>query len=294
MSAVPPEMGNREEEVYFVGRHASVKFVCPCEFSNHAQSMIGEWESIAMTDSPATRPIFNDDASQRKTGFTLVELLVVIGIIGIIIALLLPAHRSARPAARRAQCTNNLKQIAIALQSYESAYHALPPAYTVDASGQRLHSWRTLILPYLEQKPLYDTIDLSKAWDDPANAEASKASVPAYRCPSADGPPNHTAYLAIVASNGALLPAKPRALSEITDNHGETLLVIEVDFPHAVPWMAPTDADETLLLSLGAKSQLAHPAGMNAAFVDGHVHFLQVDVPAAQRRALISIAGNDK
>ena len=70
------------------------------------------------------------------------------------------------------QCANNLKQIALALRNYESVYHALPPAYTVDAEGKPLHSWRTLILPYLEQQALYDKIDLSKPWDDPANKEA--------------------------------------------------------------------------------------------------------------------------
>src|SRR5262245_46299640 len=87
-----------------------------------------------------------------RRGFTLLELLVVVAVIGILIALLLPATRSARPAARRAQCTNNLKQIALALRSYEQDHKALPPAYTVDESGRPLHSWRTLILPHLEQR----------------------------------------------------------------------------------------------------------------------------------------------
>src|SRR5579864_1381633 len=83
-------------------------------------------------------------------GFTLLELVVVVIIIVVLIALLLPAIRSSGPAARRAQCTNNLKQIALALSNYEQANSALPPAFTVDAEGKPLHSWRTLILPYLE------------------------------------------------------------------------------------------------------------------------------------------------
>jgi len=118
----------------------------------------------------------------------------------------------------------------------------LPPAYTTDEMGKRLQSWRTLILLYLEQKPLYDTIDLSKPWDDPANAEAFKVGVPAYICPSAGCPANHTTYPAIVTVKGCLRPAEPRPLSEITDNPGETLIVIEVDTPHAVPWMVPPAA----------------------------------------------------
>src|SRR4051794_16138712 len=92
-------------------------------------------------------PEFNDSIPKPGSGrgFKLVELIVVMGIIAVLLALLLPATRSTRGAARRSQCVNNLKQIALALHSYEQAHKALPPAYTVDAQGRRLHSWRTLI-----------------------------------------------------------------------------------------------------------------------------------------------------
>src|SRR5262245_49759347 len=108
--------------------------------------------------------------SRRRS--RIVEILVVLAFLALLVALLLPLSRSARPAARRAQCTNNLKQIALALHDYEQEHGALPPAYTVDAAGRPLHSWRTLILPYLEQEKLYQSIDLSKPWNDPANAQA--------------------------------------------------------------------------------------------------------------------------
>ncbi|MGH7193267.1 MAG: DUF1559 domain-containing protein [Candidatus Saccharimonadales bacterium] len=230
---------------------------------------------------------------QRSTGFTLIELLVILGIIGILIALLLPATRRAGSAARRSQCTNNLKQIAIGLLNYESTYGALPPAYTVDSDGKPLHSWRTLILPFVEQMPLYKTIDLSKPWNDPANAEALKIAVPAYVCPSVPDLQNRTTYLAVVAPGGCLQAMAPRKLSAIADHHGATLMVIEVASEHAAPWMEPTDADEALLLSLGSKTEVAHIGGVNAAFVDGSVQFLSAELPPAEWRALISIAGND-
>jgi type II secretory pathway pseudopilin PulG len=104
----------------------------------------------------------------------LVTGLTVLAILAVVVAMLLPSVRRARPAARRSQCKNNLKQIGLALYNYEADYHAFPPAYTVDADGKPLHSWRTLILPYLDQQPLYARIDLSKPWDDPANARRSK------------------------------------------------------------------------------------------------------------------------
>lgn len=246
-----------------------------------------------MSGNFATRCRHEDGALRRRPGFTLVELLVVIGVIAVLIALFLPQRRGASEAARRAQCTHNLKQIALALQAYESKYHALPPAYTVDADGKRLHSWRTLILPFLAETLLYEKIDLSKAWDDPANAEALKTRVFAYECPSAGCPENHTIYGAVVAPNGCFRSAEPRRLSEITDDHAKTLMVLEVDPEHAVHWMAPTDADLDVLLGFNRETKLAHPGGFTAAFVDGSVRFLLADLPADERRALVSIAGDD-
>jgi prepilin-type N-terminal cleavage/methylation domain-containing protein len=236
-----------------------------------------------------TRASVTHDALRRKNGFSVIELIVVLAIIGILVALMLPAIRSAGPAARRTQCKNNLKQIVLALLNYESTYHALPPAYTVDASGRPLHSWRTLILPFVEQKELYKKIDLSKAWNDPANAAAFKAHVITYSCPDASCPENQTTYLAIVTPKSCLQPGKPRPLSEITREHGKPLIVIEVDSKHAVPWMAPQDADEELLLSLGPNTGLPHADGMHAAFVDGSAYFLNSNLSPAERLALIPI-----
>ena len=137
------------------------------------------------------------------------KVLAVVGVVGIVIALFLPAVRFTGPAAYRMQCSNNLKQIGLALHNYEEAYHAFPPAYTVDAAGKPLHSWRTLILPYLEQQLLYDKIDLSKPWDDPANQVAYDTHLPAYRCPSVDLPPGRTTYLAILAPGGCFSRPSP-------------------------------------------------------------------------------------
>jgi prepilin-type N-terminal cleavage/methylation domain-containing protein len=240
-------------------------------------------------------PEFTDETPNPASGrgFTLGELLLVVAILAVLIALLLPATRSARPAARRAQCTNNLKQIALALRNYEQTYKALPPACTVDANGRPLHSWRTLILPYLEQEALYRTIDLSKPWNDPANARALATPLHAYYCPESNKPQNTTTYLAASAPNGCLAPKEPRRLAEVTDAHESTLLLIEAGEEHAVPWMAPVDADESLVLSLGPNTKLHHAGGMNACLLDGSVLFLKADTPARVRRALVSIAGDD-
>lgn len=240
------------------------------------------------------RPTVATDAMRRSKGFGLVEIVVVILILGVLAAFLLPSVRRAREPARRSQCKNNLKQISLALLNYVDAYHALPPAYTVDADGKPLHSWRTLILPYLDQKALYDTIDLTKAWDDPVNAAAFNTRVEVFICPSSSiESPNHTTYMAVVTPTSCFRPIEPRPLSEITDDHSRTLLVVEMNSDYSVPWMAPRDADESQFLAINMQSKLGHWGGVQAVFLDGHVVFLNATMPADTRRALISIAADD-
>lgn len=124
---------------------------------------------------------------RRKAGFTLIELLVVIAIIAVLIALLLPAVQQAREAARRSQCKNNLKQIALAVHNYADANMKFPPSATINLSVTSTGnngSWSVQgrILPYLDQAALYNVVDLSMAWDFQQAINGLK--VPIYACPS--------------------------------------------------------------------------------------------------------------
>lgn len=132
----------------------------------------------------------------HKKGFTLVELLVVIAIIGILIALLLPAVQAAREAARRSQCTNNMKQIGLALHNYHDANKRFPAGFTYrGGSGQCNYGWCVAIMPYMEQQAFYDQLDpggipLYQRYVSGATA-ADKALLQqkfgALRCPSDTG-----------------------------------------------------------------------------------------------------------
>jgi prepilin-type N-terminal cleavage/methylation domain-containing protein/prepilin-type processing-associated H-X9-DG protein len=131
----------------------------------------------------------------KRRGFTLVELLVVIAIIGILIALLLPAVQAAREAARRSQCTNNMKQLALAFHNYHDTHKTFPsfqyhnPAW----SSWRGHGPFSMILPYIEQNATYDLIDFNVEWDHGNNRAARDVHINAFSCPS-DGPYPDTRY----------------------------------------------------------------------------------------------------
>jgi prepilin-type N-terminal cleavage/methylation domain-containing protein len=126
-----------------------------------------------------------------RRGFTLIELLVVIAIIAILVALLLPAVQQAREAARRSQCKNNLKQIGLALHNYHDVHNTLPSGWIAVEDGQ--HSphegmngagWGTMILPYLDQAPLYNQFNSSLSIIHPVNDSFRTTILTVWQCPS--------------------------------------------------------------------------------------------------------------
>ncbi|MGY8768499.1 MAG: DUF1559 family PulG-like putative transporter [Pirellulales bacterium] len=151
--------------------------------------------------------------TQRKQGFTLVELLVVIAIIGILIALLLPAVQQAREAARRTQCTNNLKQIGLAIHNFHDTFGVIVPMGTENGNGNEnnhgSYSWKVYIMPQLELNNTYEALDIPQGnstvdyWprayqgkqrlhdaisSNPVKLAIMQSPVDAFLCPSSSGP----------------------------------------------------------------------------------------------------------
>jgi prepilin-type N-terminal cleavage/methylation domain-containing protein/prepilin-type processing-associated H-X9-DG protein len=229
----------------------------------------------------------------RRRGFTLIELLVVIAIIAVLISLLLPAVQAAREAARRAQCTNNLKQIALAMHNYASANDAFPAAAITDKQGKALLSWRVAILPYIEQNVLYQKFKLDEPWDSPHNKALLEEMPQTYVCPSLGaGEPFTTTYQAFVGKGAMFETGKGTKIAEITDGTVNTFMVVEAK--RAVPWTKPEDLvfDPAAAPSLfGAGS--VHPGGFNAALADGSVRFIKTTISPVVFRALITRNGGE-
>lgn len=122
-----------------------------------------------------------------RNAFTLVELLVVIAIIGILVGLLLPAVQAAREAARRMSCTNNLKQIGLAIHNYESSHRALPPRRAFKIGDGHDHGWGSYLLPYIEQSSIQDIYDDTRDFYAAENQEAIDNRIELFVCPSTPG-----------------------------------------------------------------------------------------------------------
>ena len=127
----------------------------------------------------------------RRRGFTLVELLVVIAIIAMLVTLLLPAVQSARSAARRTQCSNNIRNLVLGILNYESATGALPTGWVTKTNNQAEWAWTNFIMPYIEEQALYDSMGVAerRLWDvlrDPKLRHLAQTPLALFNCPEDD------------------------------------------------------------------------------------------------------------
>lgn len=123
-------------------------------------------------------------SADRKRGFTILELLVVMAIVGLLVGLILPAINLARESARKIQCVNHLHQIGTAVHNYHDVYRRLPAGWRFDASKKTAFGWGASLLPFLEQSNLASLVDLQSSVDATSNALSRTITPAYYRCPS--------------------------------------------------------------------------------------------------------------
>ncbi|MEO9591365.1 DUF1559 domain-containing protein [Rhodopirellula bahusiensis] len=220
--------------------------------------------------------------------------LALVGVLvcgGLVVGITLPAMTAAREAARRMNCSGNMKQIGLALHNYHAAYNQLPPAYTVDENGNKLHSWRVAILPFMEQQALHQQIDLSKPWDAPENAAVASIVVPAYACPSKVGDPLMTTYVAVVDPSGMFEGAIPTKFAQATDGLASTILLVETEHENEVHWMSPEDIDLQTLLERSEDD--SHQGGGHVVMGDGAVQFITNSIEVGLLESLVTKDGGE-
>jgi Protein of unknown function (DUF1559) len=185
--------------------------------------------------------------------------------------------RQAREADRRAQCTNNLKQIDLAMHDYYRAHGTFPPAFSKGPDGKPLLSWRVHILPYLEQTTLYDEFHKDEPWDSAHNKTLISRMPAVYTCPSGSralAKEGKTSYLAPRGPATVFPGAEGVKVQDITDGTSNAILIVDASDAAAVTWTKPDDWD--VAVEINAQSLFGHhPKGTNVSFADGTVRFLK-------------------
>lgn len=220
-----------------------------------------------------------------------VGLVAAVGMIGILIALLLPAVQAAREAARRMQASNNLKQLGLAVQNYHDVYNAFPPAVVRDENGKPLYSGRVLLLPFLVSDGRDHAFDKNQAWDSPANMPISQTDLRVFTDPSAPKrTPGQTDFLFVVGK-GTIFDPPPTGsrMMSITDGASNTICMIEVK-NSGIHWAEPRDLDISQPVSLPAGN---HPNINLALFYDGHTAAITKNTPPQLIRDLATCAGGE-
>lgn len=211
---------------------------------------------------------------------SIAKTLVGLALLGIAIGMLLPPiARYPVPASQRTFCLNNIRQLVLAMHNYHSANGHFPPAHTVDDQGNPLHSWRVLILPYLDENELYSKIDLTVPWDHPNNLAFHNQMPEIYHCladPTNDGT---TAYLMATGPNCFGNQAEERQFDDFLDGTSYTVAIIE-STTKRTNWMSPNDISIEDLLKLQNQTDAStlitsnHPGGSNVGFADGSASFI--------------------
>ncbi len=214
---------------------------------------------------------------------------VVVGFLGLVTYMLLPGLDTDPRPFRRSECKNNLKQIAMAMYNYHDMYGTFPPAYVADKDGRARHSWRVLLLPFLEYDALYKEYRFDEPWNGPHNKLLAAQAPHVYHCPSDAG--TNASYFAVVGPNTVFPGAKSVAIKDIVDGTPNTILLVEAS-DSGINWLEPRDLSYVeAVRGINPKSGWGisshHTDGAYAALADGSALFFPSNTPAERLQFLL-------
>lgn len=208
----------------------------------------------------------------------------------------------AREAARQSNCKGHLGQIALAMHNYHDTYGSFPPAWIADEQGKPVHSWRVLLLPFLDQQALYEQYRFDEPWNGPNNQRlADQLRTGIYQCPS--GPElRHTPttdYVVITGARTAFPEREMTKLSDFVDGEANTILVAEVAHSR-IHWMEPRDLDvNDMAFAIDDPKRPSissvHANGPAVVFADGiRAYRIHPSVSPRSLEALSTVAGGER
>jgi hypothetical protein len=232
-----------------------------------------------------------------RRGIGVTTLMVVVLVVGGMVGLMGRAVNQAREAARASQCFG-IKQVALALHNYHDAYGSFPPAYVADGTGKPMHSWRVLILPFLEYSSLYNSYRMDEPWDGPNNRKLLDQRPPVYQCPSRDCGPTLTSYAMIVGPGTAFPGPGTTQLADIGDGPDRTVLIAEIANVD-IAWTEPRDLDvRTMSWVINDPSKPAissfHERAPLLLFADGSLRGYKTFPTPEKLKAMTTIDGRER
>jgi hypothetical protein len=242
-----------------------------------------------MQPPSASTPVPSDRSPAWKKWLLIAALVAVpLLLIGFVVQAVL---REKREELRRYACANNLKQIALGLATYEARYGRLPPAQMIDRNGNK-HSWRVLILPFLEQGDLYAQYHFDEPWDSPHNRLLASKAPPFYRCRSDSADASETSYVMIVGARTISDMPTGRRFWGIPDGSAGTIEVVECAGAK-IGWSEPRDlAFEDLDLGFGVPGKTPgsnHSGVIVAAFADCHIGYIPKECSIEEFKGAVTI-----
>jgi hypothetical protein len=233
---------------------------------------------------------------KRWSAGTIIESTLVWGgvvlLVGFLILTVLSplATDTGRPASRT-ECKNHLRQLALAMHNYHDQYGSFPPAYVADKNGRPMHSWRVLLLPFLEFGHLYKEYRFDEPWNGPHNRELAALPIQLFHCAADTGTQTDTSYLVVVGPKTIFPGASSIKIADITDGTSNTILMVEA-VESGINWLEPRDMSyEEALRGINPKTgwgiSSRHEGGAEVALADGSVRFLPDKTPVEQFRLFL-------